>query len=110
MGKLHDILESRYGMAIRPEFTPKTFAITATEQKILEDNPDRLAILLINMGTEVCYVHTTREVSSTLGIYLDKNGGGVELPYEIYGYLVGQEWWCEGAGDTNLYVAAVVGA
>ena len=109
MGKLQEILERRYGIVIRPEFTPKIFAITTDEQLILKDNPDRLSILLVNMGTEVCYVHTTREVSSALGIYLDKNGGGIEMPYEIYGYLIGQEWWCEGAGNTNLYVVPLVG-
>lgn len=109
MGKLHDILVARYGMAIRPEFNPKIFAITATEQLILKDNPDRLSILAINLGAQVCYLHPTIEVSSSLGIYLDKNGGGIELYYEIYGYLVGQEWWCEGVAATNLYVACLVG-
>lgn len=108
MGNLRRIMDARWGMHLTPEFTPKTLAITAVERKILNDHPDRVSILLINLGAEVCYIHTTKDVSSALGIYLDKNGGGIEMTWEIYGDLVGQEWWCEGAGATNLYIATLL--
>lgn len=110
MGKLREVMDARWGIHLRPEFTPKTFAITTDEQKIVNDHPDRLSLLLINLGTEICYAHVTRDVSSALGIYLDKNGGWIEMNWEIYGELVGQEWWVEGDGDTNLYVVSMVGS
>ena len=110
MGILRDVMDARWGVHLRPEFTPKIFAITAAVQKIVNDHPDRLTLLLINLGAEVCYAHVTSDVSNALGIYLDKNGGWVEMNWEIYGDLVGQEWWVVGAGNTNLYVVAMVGS
>lgn len=110
MGILRDLMDARWGVHLVPEFNPKIYAITANEQKVLNDHADRLTILFLNLGNQVCYLHTTKEVSSSLGIYLDKNGGGIEMTWEVYGELVGQEWWCEGAGATNLYVVSLVGA
>lgn len=109
MGRLAELIEAKWGFHVRPEFTPATVAITAAEKQILKQNPDRVLILAINLGSEVCYLHTSREVSSDLGIYLDKLGGGIEMPWDIYGELIGLEWWCEGAGDTNLYLVSLVG-
>lgn len=109
MGFLQEIMDKRWGIRLRPEFNPKIFAITTTQQKVLNDQPDRLTILFLNLGANVAYAHTTGEVSSALGIYLDKNGGGIEMTWELYGYLVGQEWWIVGAGATNVYVIAIVG-
>lgn len=109
MGKLYDVIVKRFGCGITQEFSPKIFAITTTEQQILSENPDRLDFLLVNLGAQVCYVHFHPDVSASLGVYLDKNGGYWEVPFTIYGELVGYPWWCEGAGNTNLYVIAVKG-
>jgi len=110
MGILSEVMDARWGVHLEPEFTPKIFAVTATEQKVLNDHADRLSILFINLGAQIAYAHTSPAVSSALGIYLDKNGGWIEMNWEIYGDLVGQEWWLEGAGATNVYVISVVGS
>ena len=110
MGILQDVMDARWGVHLRPEFTPKIFAITTTQQKVLEDHPDRLSIMFINLGTEIAYAHTRPDVSSALGFYLDKNGGWLEMTWDVYGLLVGMEWWLESAGDTNVYVVPIVGS
>lgn len=110
MGKLADLIERRFGCKVYPEFMPKVEAITTTEKQILKTNPDRVSFLLLNLGTAVCYVHFKSDVSASLGVYLDKNGGFWEAPFDIYGELIGYEWWCEGTAGTNIYIVSLIGA
>lgn len=64
---------------------------------------------MFNLGSQVAFVHVGPDVSSSLGAYLDINGGFLSQDYEIDGELVGYAWHVVGAGSTTLWVAAVEG-
>ncbi len=110
MGKLSELIEAKLGFTVRAEFAPKAVAITATEKEVLRSHADRLSWIMFNLGSEIAFVHNSKSVSSTLGFYLDKNGGFLAMDWETDGEMVGYPWWVEGAGATTIYVVAVVGA
>ena len=110
MGRLSELIEAKLGFKVRAEFSPKAVPITTTEKQVLREHADRLSWIMFNLGSEVAYVHNGKAVSSTLGFYLDKNGGFLAMDWETDGEMVGYPWWVEGAGATTLYLAAVVGA
>ena len=106
MGQAHELLLRKFGVGIKPESVPATQAITANAKRVLKLNPDRVSLTLVNLGNQVAYVHTSQDVSSSLGLYLDKTGGSISMTLDNEGELICSEWWIVGVGATNVYVLA----
>lgn len=109
MGMLQEVMAKEWGAQLIPEFTPKIISATADEQKVVNDHPDRLTLMFINLGDRIAYAHVSREVSSTLGLYLDKSGGFISMNWKVDGLLVGMEWWIEADAATSIYVVSMIG-
>jgi len=78
---------------------------------ILQNNPDRLAWTLINLGANPLYVGLTNLVSAVNGIFLAANGGQVTMKYDEDFQMVGWAWWAiSPAGADAIYTLEVLGS
>ena len=108
MGALSRYLEKRFGMPTRHIVNPLGVAsVGTTATKLLNNNPDRLMLLIINLSANVLYVGFESDVSNTKGIYLVSRGGHLVLVADEDGELVGQEIWVVGS-DTSTTLYCVV--
>lgn len=84
-------VEKKFGVATRsyPITDPVECELEVTQ--ILKNNPDRLAVLLVNLGTTAMYVAWDQEVGADHGVYVAPGGGSFALTADEDGELVGYE-------------------
>jgi len=110
MGRLADVIMSRFGFHIREEFPPKAEELSTTAEQILKDNPDRISWDIFNLGTVVVYLWHEDDLSSTKCYYLDKNGGHIGMDWEVDGELVGRKLYALAeSGTPTISIKSVVG-
>lgn len=102
---LSELLEGLYGVKTTYRINPNISSVGTTALKLLNNNPNRVSFLVVNMSVNALYVSPMQDVSSTKGIYIAPNGGFATFQWDRDFELVGQEWWCiGGAAATTLYV------
>ena len=81
---------------------PVTNTVGTTPTKVLNNNPDRILALLVNLTANDGYVGFDNEVSATRGIPVPSNGGSLTLLIDEDGELVIQETYavCPGGAGT----------
>jgi len=95
---LAKLLEERFKVRTRAVRNPKAVtAASTTAQLILNNNPDRLGLVIMNLGAQVCYVDLDNEVSgvdgSEIGIRLDANGGSWGCVWDEDFDMTAWAWW-----------------
>jgi len=109
MGKLAEWIEKQYGIRTRLVENPVRKTVGTTAAMIARNNPDRFAIIIINLSANTLYVAFDSEVSSTKGIRLGANGGSYTLIAEEDLELTAHELWAIATGiNSAIYVAEVV--
>ncbi len=102
---LSELLESLYGVKTTYRVNPNISTVGVTASKLLNNNPNRVSFIIVNMSVNSLYISPTIDVSSTKGIYIAPNGGFASFQWDRDFELVSQEWWCiGGAAGTTLYV------
>lgn len=107
---LADLLMERFKVKTRAVENPEALTeAKATAQKILANNPNRLAFLIVNLGAEVCYVGLTDEVEAAVrGICLDASGGSFACIWDEDFQMTGWAWWIIAASGTPAVYAVEV--
>jgi len=80
--------EVRLGFHTAPRINPVTGTVGTTATKILNNNPDRIFWLAINLSSNKGYIGWDTEVSSSRGVPISSNGGYVSCSVEEDGELV----------------------
>lgn len=75
-----------------------TISVATAATKIVDNNPDALALVMINLGANTVYVAPNNKPSSTAGIRLDANGGNVSMIVRNDLTLPSRQWY--GIADT----------
>jgi hypothetical protein len=93
MGALSDYIQKKFGVKTRTVVNPKgDVDVATTVTSIVDQNPDRLALLIINIGSNNVYLGFNQEVSTTRGILIVANGGSYSMiadeDLELVGYPV----------------------
>lgn len=89
---LNEILQNLYGVKTSPRLNYTTDDIDSSVKAIVNNNPNRVSMIIVNLGANACYISPFRDVSSTKGIYIAPNGGSVVLQWDKDFELVGYEW------------------
>ena len=107
---LADLLMERFKVKTRAVENPEAItSASTTAQKILSNNPNRLAFIIMNLGSTACFVGLTRDVSTTKGIRLDATGGHSSCVWDEDFQMTGWAWWIIAASGTpEVYSLAVV--
>jgi len=74
-----DLIESEWGIHTAQYTNRLVNECDNTVTKLADGNPDRLALLVINLSANVIHVYFDNTVSSAKGIYLTANGGSFSL-------------------------------
>jgi hypothetical protein len=75
-----------------------TTSVDTAAVKIVDNDPEAVALTLINLGTDDVYVAPSNTVSDTAGIELNP-GGSVSLTVRDDGMLPTRDWWAIGASN-----------
>lgn len=108
MGALSEFVKKQFGVNTVTHINPITDTVQTTATKILNNNPDRLAVVIINLGSNPVYVSVKPDVSTSKGIRLATNGGGLILNAKDDLELVGYEFWAiADGGSSTIFVMEV---
>lgn len=80
--------EARLGFKSRPQINPVTDTVQTTPTKILNNNPERIFWLAVNLSDNKGYVGWDNEVTSSRGIPVPAKGGYASASIEEDGELV----------------------
>jgi len=102
MGALKDYIEREFGRSVSSK--DYEVSVKTTPTKIVNNNPDRLELIISNPSSNLVYIGLTSEVSLTRGIFIPTDGGSQTFLAHEDGDLVGREWWAIASANTNLYI------
>ena len=113
MGKLHDVLDKHFQVKTRAVENP-VFGVAgvagAAALILFQNNPDRLALVFVNLSANPIYLGLSNLVSAANGIYVGPNGGSVTMYWQEDFQMVGWAWWCIApAGASACYSLEVIG-
>lgn len=102
------LIEKQYGIRTRHlenrEGTVCNIAVT----RILRQNPNRIAAVVLNLSANVIYIAPRNAPSSTAGVRLDPSGGRMTLLWFEDFHLTGMEWNGTATADaSSIYVLEV---
>jgi len=104
---LAKILRDRWG--VRTMASHKTVSLGTSPAEVVPNNPDRLALLIINLSTNSVYLALDASVSSSKGMLLCSSGGSGSFSLEEDFQLVGWAIWGVATGAASpLYVIEVL--
>lgn len=104
MGALSDYMLKIWGVRTRSIENPVTDAAGAGVTKILNNNPDRFEVVIVNHDAVLMRVAPSPDVSEEYGIPLDPEGGAAVITADDDGELVGYEWFIYSAAGGTIYV------
>lgn len=108
---LADLLRDQFGVKTRPRVNPVVSQVETVATKLADNNPNRLALIVINLGTTAMYIGLDSEVSAEKGIYVGANGGSLALIWNEDFDMVAWEWFAVAITSANkVYVIEVVEA
>jgi len=105
MGALSEFLEREFGYALRSKDSAPAVGTSAT--KIVNNNPDRLELIISNPTANIVYIALNSGVALARGILVPPDGGSVTFTAREDGDLVGREWWGIASATSNLYIVEV---
>ena len=103
VGAVQSYVEGTFGgPTTEQDSNPST---SASAVKIIDNDPDRVALQVFNLGSEDVYLAFTNDVSATKGFYLAKSGGFLGMDVTEDFTLVARELWAVSpSGASTLYV------
>jgi len=103
------LLEKKYGVRVTFAENPKTTTVNTNPSVIAGNNPNRLALVVINLSSNTVWIAPSSDVSSEKGIYLASGGGGVSFVFEEDFILPSLEWYAVASlADSAIYVLEVI--
>lgn len=88
-------------------YNVNVFDVATTPIQILKNNPQRVMVVVQNIGAANVYINFNVNVSSSDGLLLAANGGLISLIVKEDGALVCSEMYAVGDGTSKLMVLEV---
>jgi len=109
MGKLDTLLTQQFKISTRANENPLVSSLGTTATKVLDNNADRLAWVIVNLSANTVYISLKSDVSTSKGIMLAPNGGSASMVWDEDFQMTGWEiWGIAPAGASTIYVLEVV--
>ena len=100
------LIQKEFGAKLIPYESIVT--VGTTPVRIIENNPERAAVIIQNVGAYNVYISTKPDVSIGNGLLLFANGGGITYIYKEDGYLAIVELYAVAPAETKLYIQELV--
>jgi len=105
---VYDLIERELKARITEEVNPVTPTVGTSVTQILREDPNRIAVVIINLGANSMYIGFDREISSTRGILLSANGGSYTAFWKEDFTLCARAMYAIApAGSVSVYVLAL---
>ena len=89
----------------RFEENDSTISVGTSATKVVDNDPDALALTIVNIGANSVYLAPTNNPTSSKGIILDASGGSVSMVVRDDLLLPALEWYgIAPSGASNVYV------
>lgn len=106
---LHDLIVQEFGVSVHDETNPITDSVGIVATKICNNNPRRVSLTVINLGSNPLFLAPDNDVSIAKGIYVGANGGSMALDWRTDMEIIAHEWWgIAPAGADSVYVLSEV--
>lgn len=103
-GAAAEFYAKKYGGIVSTEFASQLIGTSAVA--VLGSDPERVHLVLVNLGTAKMVVHFQDDVSLSNGITLTPEGGSVIMNAEDDGPLITRPFYAIAAGaNQSLYIA-----
>jgi len=77
-----ELIEKRFGMVTRAQANPLVDEVDIALTRILPNNPNRLAWIILNLSANNVFISLDTDTSAAHGILLTPNGGSATMIYE----------------------------
>ncbi len=107
---LAELLQAHYGVKTRKQWEKAKTISNVSPTKVLEYNPNRLSVLIVNNGAQDVWVAPNRDVDVSKGIRLVSGGGSFSLVWNEDFELVASEWYGQAAaaGSSDVSIIEVL--
>lgn len=105
---VQELIDTDFGVHTSFNLDPITSTILTTRTKLLGANPNRLAMLIVNLGENAVHVLPHPAVATDKSILLTANGGNVSMHYKEDFILPTYEWYGIATAITNCLVMEVI--
>jgi len=106
---LQELIDKKFGIKTRAVENPKLTSLGTTAQVVLDNNPNRLAWIIVNLSTAEVYLALRHDVSPTKGVRLDASGGSASMvwdeDFQATGWAI---WGVATAANSPIYSLEVV--
>lgn len=104
---LQDLIDKQFGVKTKHRINNVTTSVGTTSTIIAGNNPNRLALTIINMSPNTIYIAPDEEVSSSRGIVVSPNGGSVQFLYNEDFQMTGYEFYATASAVSTIFVLEV---
>lgn len=106
---LRELISREFGVKTTYRSNPLVSACQVAITKLLSNNPNRVAFVMVNLGVNDVYIGFDVETSISKGILLANAGGGISMTYRTEFDLVASEvHGVAPAGASNMYILEIV--
>lgn len=106
---LEEVLFREFGVKTTFRTNPITGTVLTSVTKILSNNPNRLALIIVNLGANDFNIGFDIEVSATKGILISNGGGGISFRYDTeFNLLESGVWAIAAVGSSAAYILEVI--
>ena len=98
------MIEARFGINVVFKMTGTT-SVGTSDVQLVENNPGRTNLTIVNLSTNTIYLSPTQTASSSSGILLTASGGALTMNYNDDLILPTLEWRAIATGSSsNVFV------
>lgn len=109
INSVYDLISKQYGAKVSVEDPTTNLSIGTTDLIIAQNNPRRIALVVVNLSANTLYLKPKAPATTTNGIILIANGGSMSLNFLEDLHLPAQEWHAIASGAASaIYVTSVV--
>ena len=108
INSVYDLISNQYGAQVAVNDPTDNLSISTADLIIAKNDPKRIALIIINLSTNVIYVKPKEQASATSGIRLAPSGGSVSMNWTTDLHLPAQEWHAIASGASSaIYITSV---
>lgn len=106
---LPELLNNAFGVRTRVNLNPVVSSVGTVPTQIVGNNPNRVGLLIVNLGVNNLFVLPEPDPSAAKGILLAPNGGDLVITwYEDFDWAMYEEWGIAPAGAVNILTIEVI--
>jgi len=104
-----EVLDRRWGVRTRPITNRLVSNLGTSVTKVIPNDPDRLAWLIVNLSANTVYLGLSRDVSSSKSILLQASGGSAGMVLdEDFNTVTYEVWGVASGASSAIYTIEVV--